>query len=316
MGLKFLPTTFLIYESVTSGSAALYRVFWLYMIVAGLVFVIICSVIGYLIMRYRAQEGADDPPQNHGNRKVEMTLTLMTAGVGIFLFYLTLSTMLDVNKPVEDQEPDLVVTGHQWWWEVEYPGENVTTANEIHIPTDKELIVELQTADVIHSFWVPALGRKMDLVSGNKSYLRFNVEKPGTYQGTCSEFCGAQHAWMRIKVVAQPEEEFDRWIAENSQPASMPEDSLAVTGRNVFDRLTCGNCHSIEGTEADGEIGPDLTHLGSRETLLAGRFENTPENLHRWLSDPQKVKPGAHMPKYILPDQQVSALVSYLEGLE
>lgn len=316
MGLQFFFITFLIYESVTGGAESLYQVFWQFMIVAGLVFVIICSVIGYLVIKYRARNGDEEPPQNHGNLTIETSLALTTAAVGIFLFYLTLSTMIDINKPVEGEEPDLVVTGHQWWWEVEYPGSDVTTANEIHIPVNEELIVELQTADVIHSFWVPALGRKMDLISGNKTYLRFNVDEPGTYKGTCSEFCGAQHAWMRIRVVAQPKEEFREWISRQSQPAESPDDSLGIRGRQLFTQRTCSNCHTIRGTKATGNIGPDLTHLASREVILAGRLNYSTGNLQQWLSNPEKIKPGAHMPNFLLSDEELLALIAYLEGLE
>lgn len=306
----------LITDSATRGASSLYDVFSTFMIVAVLVLVIIASVVGYIIYKYRAGNREEPPPPNHGNRPVEITLTLITAAVGVFLFYLSLSTMLDINRPIDTRQPDLIITGHQWWWEVEYPGEGVTTANEIHIPTGEELVFELRTADVIHSFWVPALGRKMDLISGDTTHLRYTVDEAGTYLGTCSEFCGTQHAWMRIRVKARPPGDFQRWLRRKAQPAAPPADSMAARGKRLFHRLTCSNCHAIDGTSANGNIGPNLTHVSSRETLLAGRLNNTKKNLRRWLKNPQKIKPGAHMPKFILSDKQLTALVAYLEGLE
>lgn len=303
-------------ESATRGAESLYGVFTTFLVVAILVLVIITSVIGYVLFKYRAANREEPPPANHGNRKVEVTLTLITAAVGVFLFYLSLSTMLDTNQPVDGRSPDLIITGHQWWWQVEYPGRGVTTANEIHIPTNEELVLEFRTADVIHSFWVPALGRKMDVISGDTTYLQFKVNEPGTYIGTCSEFCGAQHAWMRIRVEAQPRKAFDQWVQQTAQPAPMPADSMAARGKQLFEQGTCGSCHSIDGTDADGQIGPDLTHLASRETILAGRLKNTRQNLRRWLSNPDKIKPDAHMPKFIFSDKEVNALVAYLGGLK
>lgn len=306
----------MVYESATRGAASLYQMFSNFLILSLVVMVAISSVIAFVIIKYRAGKREGEPPPNHGNLVVESSLAALTLAVGIFLFYRTLTTMIDINKPVGDKPVDVVITGHQWWWEVEYPGKAVTTANEIHIPTGVNLVFKLETADVIHSFWVPALGRKMDLVSGNTNYLQFEVDKPGTYIGACSEFCGDQHAWMRIRVIAQPEEEFREWINRQSQPAESPEDSLSVRGRQIFDQRTCSNCHTIRGTKANGEIGPDLTHLASRETMLAGRMKYSTGNLHRWLSNPEKVKPGAHMPKFYLADKELMALLAYLEGLE
>lgn len=306
----------MVYESATRGAASLYQMFSHFLILSIVVMIAISSAIVFVIFKYRSGR-QDEPPQPvHGNLRVETSLAVFTLAIGGVLFYFTLTTMLEINRPVGDQEPDVVITGHQWWWEVEYPGKGVTTANEIHIPAGENLVVKLETADVIHSFWVPALGRKMDLVSGNTNYLQFKVDKPGTYKGACSEFCGDQHAWMRIRVIAQPKEEFREWLSRESQPAESPADSLSLRGREIFNQRACGNCHTIRGTEADGEIGPDLTHLAGRETMLAGRLNYSTGNLQRWLSDPEKIKPGAHMPRFILTDEELFALLAYLEGLE
>jgi cytochrome c oxidase subunit II len=199
------------------------------------------------------------------------------------------------------------VTGHQWWWEVTYPGSTAVTANEIHIPVNTRVAVVARTADVIHSFWIPQLNRKIDMIPGQSNEVLLDARKPGTYAGHCSEFCGLQHAHMVVLVIAQSRAAFDRWLAHNAKPASSPN--------ATFMRAGCGDCHQIRGTSARGHEGPDLTHVASRTSLAAVRIPNDPAHLAQWIRDPQALKPGSKMPNLALPNRDWQALARYLESL-
>jgi len=200
------------------------------------------------------------------------------------------------------------VVGHDWWWEARYAGTPVVTANEIHIPTGTRIEVVGTTADVIHSFWVPELARKIDLIPGRENRLLLEADRPGRYRGQCSEFCGLQHAHMAVAVVAQTPADFRRWLAHQKQPAA--------GSSATFTRASCGNCHTIRGTTADGSVGPDLTHLASRQTLASLTLPNTPDYLRAWIRDPGRFKPGTRMPKLRLTSRELDELVAYLERLK
>lgn len=230
----------------------------------------------------------------------------------IIFFYLTVTTMKKVLPDVGNKTPDVVITAHQWWWEVQYPSDNVVTANEVHLPIGKNILLRLNSSDVVHDWWVPQFGNKMDMVPGNENYLWVNINKPGLYFGTCSEFCGAQHAHMQIQVIAQTEESFNQWLRTNQSSTS----SIETEGAQVFFEKTCSNCHRISGTPANGITGPDLTHLGSRKTLLAGMLVNNEENLMDWIQHPQQIKPGANMPDFLLSDEEAKAIATYLYSLK
>ena len=176
--------------------------------------------------------------------------------------------------------------------------------------------MEMRSADVIHDWWVPELGNKMDLVPRTQNYIWLDINNPGKYNGACSEFCRAQHAWMRIKVIAQRENDFTHWLIENAKEAKTPEDSLALKGSELFQSKTCASCHRIQGTAATSTVGPDLTHIAGRQTLLTGLLENNEANLFKWISNPQKIKPGAHMPDFNMDKDSVKAIVHYLEELK
>lgn len=308
--------TSLFLSSASPGQASIHHLFTWFLIVASLVFISVTGIVLYVCYRYRAKNQDERPVQSFGNTKVEVSLTLLTSCVvGVFL-YMTITTMFDIQKPAGKQTADVVITAHQWWWQVEYPKSSAVTANEIHIPVGKRVLFKFKSADVVHDFWVPELGRKMDIIPGDTTHLWIQANKAREYTGACSEFCGAQHAWMRIHVIAEPQKQFNQWAEKNARPAEQPQKGIAAEGAKLFHRLTCGNCHSIRGTSADGTIGPDLTHLGNRKTLLTGLLQNNKANLRRWLEDPQKIKKGAHMPRFILEDKQVNKLVTYLEGLK
>jgi cytochrome c oxidase subunit 2 len=227
-------------------------------------------------------------------------------------FYSDLFVMNSTAAPAKGSTPITVdVTGHQWWWEVSYPGSSVVTANEIHIPTKTRVAVVTSTADVIHSFWIPELNRKIDMIPGQSNRVLLVADKPGTYRGQCAEFCGLQHAHMAVLVIAQPRAAYDRWLAQNAKPAP----ASAARGRHLFFSQSCADCHQIRGTDAHGRVGPDLTHVAGRTTLAAGEIPNTSARLLDWLKDPQHVKPGNKMPDLALSDADWRSLRDYLETL-
>jgi cytochrome c oxidase subunit II len=284
-------------------------------VVFALIFVIVTGAITFSMFRFRTRAGEADPKQILGNRKVEIAWTIIPFLIVIFLFVITLGTMNRADPPPAPS-PDLVITGHQFWWQVDYPGSGVITANEIHIPTGKPLSVRLESKDVLHEFWVPKLTRKMSNVPGQPNHIWLQADKPGTYIGQCSEFCGTQHAWMRILVVADEPAQFEEWQRAQLQPAPAATTDVAAKGLAVFQTLTCINCHAIRGVAgADLRVAPDLTHVGSRRQLASGMIDNTPANMRLWLKSPQHIKPGALMPDFTLTDEQLDQLATYLSTL-
>lgn len=292
---------------------AIAHLFVIVLIALAVIFVVVASLVLIASFRYRQRPGAALPRQNFGSTKVEIAWTIPPILLLVFLFVVTVQAMRRSDPWPGNRAPDLVITAHQWWWEAQYPAANVVVANEIHIPTDRAMLVRLQSADVIHDWWVPQLGRKMDAVPGHPNHFWIEADVPGTFLGTCAEYCGLEHAWMRIEVVAQPPAEFQSWLAAQQVIPPPPAGGDAAAGAKLFDQFTCINCHAIAGTPARAAIGPDLTHFASRETLASGRMPNTPENLARWLTDPQTIKPGVNMPDFHLTAEQVRLLVAYLE---
>ncbi|MER9225042.1 cytochrome c oxidase subunit II [Mesorhizobium sp. M0664] len=212
------------------------------------------------------------------------------------------------------------VTGHQWWWEVRYendqPNRILTTANEIHIPAGEPVRLVVTSTDVIHSFWVPNLSGKLDLIPGHENVLDLKADKPGVYRGQCAEFCGAQHANMSTFIIAEPRPVFDAWLNDQLRPAAAPVSAEAKTGHDLFLKRPCVMCHKIGGTIAGGTVAPDLTHIASRRTLAAGTLAMSRGNLAAWIADPQGIKLGAHMPVVGLNGDELNAIVAYLEGLK
>ncbi|MGY3443669.1 cytochrome c oxidase subunit II [Bradyrhizobium sp. USDA 4473] len=214
----------------------------------------------------------------------------------------------------------LRIVAHQWWWEVHYeadsPHNSFATANEIRIPVGKPVKVELESADVIHSFWVPSLTGKMDLITGQTNEIQFTARNPGTYRGQCAEFCGLQHAHMAFAAIALRPDEFERWREHENQSATSPTDTLAKQGEELFRGRGCALCHAVRGTLAGGQLGPDLTHVGSRTTIAAGTLPQTPAALGAWIADPQHIKPGNLMPRMPLQSGELIAIIQYLEQLK
>ena len=291
------------------------------MVSAVAVALLVAGLLTASLLRSRRQQDVAVPPQVHGHRNLEIGWTAVPALVVAILFLFTFVAMRRGPTPgtgvPAGQQPDIEVIGHQWWWEIRYPKHGgVTTANEVHLPVGSRLLVQLNSADVQHDFWVPELGQKMDMYPNKTNYLWLEAREPGTYLGVCAEFCGTQHAWMRIRAIAQPPAEFDGWVATQRDSAQPAGGDQAAQGKQLFARYACGNCHAIAGSEFSGQAAPALTNFSGRQTIAAGVLENTPDNLARYLRNPHAVKPGNHMPNFRLSEAEVQALVAYLEGLK
>jgi len=278
--------------------------------------IVIFLVVGGVFF-FRAGKRKGEPKQIHGNRALEIAWTVIPFIIVTVLFFMSLKVMENINQPdVKRQQPDIVIIAHQWWWDMRYPDKGVITANELHIPVGKKLLMRIESADVIHSWWVPALGRKTDAIPGRPNFAWIEADSIGEYEGKCSEYCGTEHAWMLIKVVAQSQDDFNQWITHQQQPAVIPTDSTAIKGERLFQTMTCGSCHAISGTPANAHLAPDLSHLASRETILSGMLVNNRENLAKWIRNPQKVKIGSHMPNFLLTEKEVDELMDYLDQLK
>jgi cytochrome c oxidase subunit 2 len=227
------------------------------------------------------------------------------------VFGATVLAMRELAASDTDPELTVEIIGHQFWWEVRYPDHDVVTANEVHVPARTAVEITLTSADVIHSFWVPAVAGKLDLLPERVNRLVIDAE-PGTYPGRCAEFCGTSHANMDLVFVAHPGDGFDRWVADQSVPAGAASTDTASQGAELFMESGCASCHTISGTDADGRTGPDLTHLASRRSILGGAGDPTRPDLAEWITDPHSVKPGAKMPANELDDAQIDAIVAYL----
>jgi len=284
-------------------------------IIFAIIFAIVAGIIVFALMRFRWREGEPDPQQLAGNRKIEIVWTAIPCVIVMALFTLTARTM-NLADPPPPPDSDIVITGHQWWWEGRYPKSGVVVANEFHIPVGKPMSLRLEAADVLHEFWVPELARKITAVPGHPNHIWLQADKPGIFLGICSEFCGTQHAWMHFLIVAEPQAQFDAWEKAQLQTAATPAGGSAADGFALFQKSICANCHAINGATARVQVGPDLTHFASRRQLGAGIADNTPENLRRWMSDPQQVKPGVRMPDFKFTDEQVTQIVDYLETLK
>ncbi len=282
---------------------------------------VVCAVIGAVVaalvvvcaVRFRAGVRPGEPAQVHGHRWLEIGWTALPLAIVVGLFVLTARAMA-ASDPPPDRAPDVVVVGHQWWWEARYAG-GAVTANEIHLPVGKDVLVRVESADVIHDFWVPQLGRKVDAVPGHPTYIWLQADAPGTYLGACAEYCGAQHAWMRIVVVADAPAQFEAWERHEREPRPAITGASALRGETLFRTRTCIRCHAVAGEGEPARVAPDLTHLAERRTLAAGVLTNDPANLARWLREPQVVKPGSHMPDLNLTDAEIDDLVAYFELL-
>jgi cytochrome c oxidase subunit 2 len=309
------PSLSPVFDPASPQAAAISGLFMLVLAICGVILMIVVGMVGFSLIRFRQRPGSREPQPCFGNRKLEITWTVGPTLIVIWLFVLTARGM-SLSDPPSTQEPDLIVIGHQWWWEVRYPPTGVVTAGEIHIPVGRNLRVRLESADVIHDFWAPKLARKIQAIPGETNYIWLEADASDNYAGFCAEYCGAQHSWMHFSVIAESPAEYAAWLLEQEKPAATPATDLARQGLKIFQTMTCISCHSIRGVSVVGSAAPDLTHLASRKTLGAGILPNTEANLLRWLKNPQDVKPGCLMPNLKLTDAQASALASYLETLQ
>jgi cytochrome c oxidase subunit 2 len=307
-------------------AAHIAELWYLTVMICSVVFIAILAAVIYSLWRAPHVHTDAQPDLNaltQDEPKTRHSVIVAVIASTVLLIVLVIASILtdrDLEHLSLVDALHIEVTGHQWWWEVRYDDKDVskvfTTANEIHVPVGKPVILTLKANDVIHSFWVPNLTGKADLIPGRTANLRFRADQPGTYRGQCAEFCGHQHTFMAFQVIAHEQQDFESWRSAQQQPASEPQDARAVQGKRVFMQSPCAMCHAIQGTDAQAINGPDLTHIASRRALAAGTLKNTPENLAKWITNPQGIKPGTNMPPTALPQEDLQALVAYLERLK
>jgi cytochrome c oxidase subunit II len=291
------------------------------LLITGAIFVSVAGLLVFVIVKFRARgaEADHEPAQVYGSTQVELAWTVIPVLIVVVLFLTTARIIFAIqDAPRPASALDVTVVGHQFWWEFRYPKLNIVTANELHIPVStheqpEPTYLRLLSADVDHSFWVPQLAGKTDLIPNHPNELWMDPAEPGLYVGQCAQFCGVEHAKMLIRVYVDTPDQFAAWVANQQRPAV--EQDSAAAGRKVFESEACVNCHTVAGTPAHGTFGPDLTHLMSRATLASGAAENTPENLRAWIADPNTFKPGALMPAMQLSDRDTDLVVAYLETL-
>jgi cytochrome c oxidase subunit 2 len=297
------------------------NLFWLFAAMNTLIWLLVAVALLYTLRR----KSRSDVPAEDNSATARRKTIFVGSLVGLTAVILAAFTIVSFYATREftwhnTHTLTVKITGHQWWWQIEYQNEDpqqvFQTANEIHIPVGRPVTLELEAADVIHSFWVPNLMGKQDLIPGRKNYLTIRADKPGLYRGQCAEFCGLEHAHMAILVFAEEPRRFDAWRQQQLSLAKMPGAPQRIAGMRLFLDRPCASCHTIAGTDAGGRLGPDLTHFGSRATIAAGMLHNTPQALEAWLADPQAQKPGVMMPKVTLSRDERAQLVAFLEGLK
>lgn len=292
--------------------------------VTGAIFLIVSGILIYVLVRYRWRKSdgssEQEPHQIYGSNQIELSWTVIPVLIVVMLFLATtrvIYTTEHAHKPSDAL--DVTVIGHQFWWEYSYPKLGIVTANELHVPVGDPshplpTYLTMSSADTDHSFWVPRLAGKTDVIPNKVNTMWIDPQSPGLYLGQCAQYCGVQHAKMLIRVYADTPQEFAAWVAHQQQPAV--EDPRVAEGRDVFMHNACISCHSIRGTVATGRFGPDLTHLASRDTIASGSVPNTPENLHRFIENPANLKPGVLMPPMHLNSHDLDAVTAYLTTLK
>jgi cytochrome c oxidase subunit 2 len=290
------------------------NLWWLMFAIACAMFILVVVLLGIALFRRRGE------PSQFERQPLSSSVFILGLGgvmpliILAVVFGFTIDVMAKSNDATKPLEIDVV--GHQWWWEVHYPDGNVVTANEIHIPTGRDVEFHLTSADVIHSFWVPQLGGKTDLIPGQEHTFIARADDAGTFRGQCAEFCGLQHAHMALDVVADAPDQYEQWVQAQRAPSFAPASGQLEIGQQVFLSAACVYCHAVSGTNASGTLGPNLSHLASRGMIASGALENTPENLAAWITNPQESKPGTQMPPTHLKPDSMQALIDYLESLK
>jgi len=311
-----------IFRPLSIPAQAIREVSFLVLAICAGIFLVVGVLLAYTVVRFRQRPGDDgrEPPQIYGSNQLEFAWTVIPIVTVFVLFLATARTIYDVQGAAPPAGAlNVTVVGHQWWWEIRYPELGIVTANELHVPVSESgqrrpTFLRLESVDVAHSFWVPQLAGKTDLIPNKENTMWIEPVQTGTYIGNCAEYCGLQHAHMLLRVIVHTPEEFAKWVAEQKQ--SSADDPQARAGRDLFFSTSCINCHTIRGTQATGTFGPDLTHLMSRETLGAGTVPNTAEKLRAWVRDPQTIKEGCNMPNMQLTDNELNQIVAYLVTLK
>jgi cytochrome c oxidase subunit II len=298
-----------------SESTRIAGIWWLMFGLGAGVYAVVAFFVVWAIVRGRRRDGGGDGAVSDNAWIVWGGVVVPVVILGV-LAAVTVQATSELRRP-ETNALQVNVVGKRWWWQVSYPGTPYTTANEIHLPAGRPVEIHLDSDNVVHSFWVPQLAGKEDLVPGQHNVLRFTPDTPGTYIGECAEYCGLEHARMGFVVVVEAATDFDRWLTRRQVAPSAPDSEAAAEGETVFVREPCAGCHAVRGTPAQGTVGPDLTDFGARSTIGARTVENTPQNLAKWIVDAGSMKPGALMPPMTqLSSRDVDNLVAYLEGLK
>ena len=311
-----------VFSSLSTPAHSITRLGYFVFAITGAIFITMSGLLIYAIVRYRerAQDPPVEPPQVFGSTEIEMAWTIIPVLIIVILFLTTagvIFTLQDVKKPANALK--VIIVGHQFWWEYRYPQLGIASANELHIPVSnagdpRPTFMQLTSADVNHSFWIPQLAGKVDLLPNRVNELWMDPHKPGVYLGQCSLLCGVQHAKMLLRVYVDSPEQFDTWVKQQREPAGLSPQ--AAEGRRVFEAQSCVSCHTIKGTPANGRFGPDLTHLMSRATIASGSLDNNTDNLRRWIDNPDTFKPGVLMPSLHLTNQEVDQVAAYLATLK
>jgi cytochrome c oxidase subunit II len=313
-----LPTN--IFAPVSTPGESIFRLSIFVLLTVAAIFIVVFALLAYAIVRFRKRRDDDrsEPAQIYGSNQVELAWTVIPVLIVVALFLAAARVIASVQGA--ERPPgalEVIVTGHQYWWEYRYPGLNIVTANELHVPVSEPAnpsptFLTLLSADTDHSFWAPRLAGKTDLIPNHPNRTWIDPHETGLFLGQCAQYCGTQHAKMLLRIYVQSREEFERWAREQQQPA---QGKALSAGQHVFESTACVNCHTVSGTPANGRFGPDLTHLMSRDTIAAGAAPNTPQMLRLWIKNPDAIKPGSKMPAMGLSDQDVDAVTAYLETL-
>ena len=311
-----------IFTPAASPAHAIFNLSILTLCVVATILLVVGGLLLYALIRFREKQEQDDrePVQLYGSNQIELSWTVIPILIVVVLFLATARVIIASQRMHSPPDSlDVTVVGHQFWWEYRYPGTDVVTANELHVQVSdpkrpRPTYLSMISADTDHSFWVPRLAGKLDVIPNKINVMWFDPEQAGLYLGQCAQFCGTQHAKMLIRVYADTPAEFERWL--KAQELTAVDDPSVADGRHIFETNACMNCHRIRGTVADGRVGPDLTHFGGRDTLASGAVTNTSRHLSEWIKDPSHYKDGSLMPAMHLEDREIDRVSAYLESLK
>jgi cytochrome c oxidase subunit II len=305
-----------IFDPISTPAQAILELSWLVLWICAGIFVIVVGLLTYILIRFRRRRAdTDEPPQVYGSNQIELAWTVIPLLTVVVLFLVTARTIRAVQSAVPPVDAlQVTIVGHQWWWEIRYPALGIVTANEVHVPISDPTFLRLESVDVAHSFWVPRLAGKTDVIPNRANHMWIEPLEAGLYLGQCAEYCGTQHANMLLRVMVHTQEDFARWVAAQQQPPV--RDPSVQVGRDLFQATACVNCHTVRETVATGTFGPDLSHLMSRATLGASMVDNTRPNLQAWMRNPQHLKPGNLMPDMKLTPYELEHIVAYLATLQ